>query len=374
MTGLSAQTVSVIMRHLEADRLLRRGEPQRGRVGQPLGAAVARSRGRLFRRREDRPAQPRRGAGRFRRRHPPRAAPGYPYPTPATTIAPDHRRGRAPARRCSATAPSGSPASASPCPSRSGTGPRRSARRRRRWTPGAASTSAPSSPRRLPYPVYLQNDATAACGAELAFGEHAGLQDFIYFYVGAFVGGGLVLNGGLFTGRTGNAAALGSMPVPDGAGGTEQLIDLASLVLLERRLRAAGLPRRRRSTTRPATGSGFGGAARRAGSTAAARGIAHAIAAAARDDRLRGGGDRRRLPAPVRRGWSPPSAPSSRGSTSRASHPPACAPAASGRSPARSAAPACRSSTATSSTSTIASKAPPGCRRRVRPRLPGWRR
>ena len=35
MTGLSAQTVSVIMRHLEADRLLRRGEPQRGRVGQP---------------------------------------------------------------------------------------------------------------------------------------------------------------------------------------------------------------------------------------------------------------------------------------------------------------------------------------------------
>ena len=96
--------------------------------------------------------------------------------------------------------------------------------------------------RLLPYPVYLQNDATAACGAELAFGDNAGLQDFIYFYVGAFVGGGLVLNGGLFTGRTGNAAALGSMPVPDGAGGTVQLIDRASLVLLERRLRAAGLP------------------------------------------------------------------------------------------------------------------------------------
>src|SRR6188768_380889 len=36
MTGLSAQTVSVIMRHLEADHLLQRGEPQRGRVGQPL--------------------------------------------------------------------------------------------------------------------------------------------------------------------------------------------------------------------------------------------------------------------------------------------------------------------------------------------------
>jgi hypothetical protein len=35
MTGLSAQTVSVIMRGLEADRLLRREAPQRGRVGQP---------------------------------------------------------------------------------------------------------------------------------------------------------------------------------------------------------------------------------------------------------------------------------------------------------------------------------------------------
>ncbi len=35
MTGLSAQTVSVIMRRLEDDGLLTRGEPQRGKVGQP---------------------------------------------------------------------------------------------------------------------------------------------------------------------------------------------------------------------------------------------------------------------------------------------------------------------------------------------------
>ena len=34
-TGLSAQTVSVIMRALEKDGLLTRGSPQRGRVGQP---------------------------------------------------------------------------------------------------------------------------------------------------------------------------------------------------------------------------------------------------------------------------------------------------------------------------------------------------
>ncbi len=36
LTGLSAQTVSVIVRQLEADGLLKRRSPQRGKVGQPL--------------------------------------------------------------------------------------------------------------------------------------------------------------------------------------------------------------------------------------------------------------------------------------------------------------------------------------------------
>jgi DNA-binding transcriptional ArsR family regulator len=35
ITGLSAQTISVIMRALEQDGLLLRGEPVRGRIGQP---------------------------------------------------------------------------------------------------------------------------------------------------------------------------------------------------------------------------------------------------------------------------------------------------------------------------------------------------
>jgi predicted NBD/HSP70 family sugar kinase len=129
----------------------------------------------------------------------------------------------------------------------------------------------------MPWPVYLQNDATAACGAELAFGTHGALQDFIYFYVGAFVGGGLVLNGGLFAGRTGNAAALGSMPVPDGADGSVQLIDLASLVLLERRLRAASLPLD--PLYDPAADWTSYGAHLDGWLAGAARGIAHAVAA-----------------------------------------------------------------------------------------------
>lgn len=90
------------------------------------------------------------------------------------------------------------------------------------------------------FPVYLQNDATAACGAELVFGQTGNLSDFIYFYIGAFAGGGVVLNGRLYSGPTGNAGALGSMPIP-GADGPTQLIDVASLAILEKALNERGI-------------------------------------------------------------------------------------------------------------------------------------
>ncbi len=91
------------------------------------------------------------------------------------------------------------------------------------------------------FPVYLQNDATAACGAELVFGQIGNLRDFIYFYIGAFAGGGIVLNGRLYSGPTGNAGALGSMPVPGADGRPTQLIDVASLAILEKALNARGI-------------------------------------------------------------------------------------------------------------------------------------
>ena len=122
----------------------------------------------------------------------------------------------------------------------------------------ADRTSAPSSPRCCPIRSTCRTTPPPPAGPSSPSATTPGCVDFIYFYVGAFIGGGLVLNGGLFAGRTGNAAALGSMPVPDGAGGSAQLIDVASLVLLERRLRAAGLPRRRALRSRTPTGSGFG--------------------------------------------------------------------------------------------------------------------
>ena len=89
-------------------------------------------------------------------------------------------------------------------------------------------------------PVYLENDATAACGAELVFGQAVGLRDFIYFYIGYFIGGGVVLNGNLFVGPKGNAGAFGSILVPSSDGQTQQLIDVASIATLERMVNVAG--------------------------------------------------------------------------------------------------------------------------------------
>src|SRR5271170_369590 len=93
------------------------------------------------------------------------------------------------------------------------------------------------------YPTTLCNDATAACAAEFFFGRCWRYRDFLYFFVGEFLGGGLVLDGALRPGRTGNAAALGSMPImaKSNVGAATQLIACASIYQLERRLEAAGI-------------------------------------------------------------------------------------------------------------------------------------
>ncbi len=95
-----------------------------------------------------------------------------------------------------------------------------------------------------PWPVYFANDITAACAAELMFGSGADHIDYLYVYIGSFIGGGLVLDGHLFPGRTQNAGALGSMPAgPSRTGAssprTPQLMNVASIYTLERKLIAA---------------------------------------------------------------------------------------------------------------------------------------
>ncbi|MFK8033461.1 MAG: ROK family protein [Hyphomicrobiales bacterium] len=85
-------------------------------------------------------------------------------------------------------------------------------------------------------PVHIVNDATAACKAEHVYGRGKEFRDYAYFFISAFVGGGVVLNHSVFEGHQGNAGALGSIRSVGPNGESRQLIDIASIHLLERRL------------------------------------------------------------------------------------------------------------------------------------------
>ena len=85
------------------------------------------------------------------------------------------------------------------------------------------------------------NDATAACRAEHLFGRGKEFRDYAYFFIGSFIGGGIVMNNTVFEGNQGNAGARGSMRAIGPLGESQQLIDVASIHLLEARLVEAGL-------------------------------------------------------------------------------------------------------------------------------------
>jgi len=89
--------------------------------------------------------------------------------------------------------------------------------------------------------VHLLNDATAACQAEHTYGRGKAFRDYAYFYIGAFIGGGIVLNNSVFEGRQGNAGALGSLRSLGPNGESMQLVDMASIHQLELRLREVDL-------------------------------------------------------------------------------------------------------------------------------------
>jgi predicted NBD/HSP70 family sugar kinase len=98
--------------------------------------------------------------------------------------------------------------------------------------------------RLVPWPVHFCNDATAACAAELAFGNQARYTNFLYIFFATLIGGGIVLNGTLYPGRAGYAGAFGSVLVPDANGSkpslAKSLIRCASNYILENTLRNEG--------------------------------------------------------------------------------------------------------------------------------------
>jgi predicted NBD/HSP70 family sugar kinase len=72
--------------------------------------------------------------------------------------------------------------------------------------------------RRLGVPAHVGNDANLGALAEVRAGAARGAANVIYVMLSSGVGGGLVLDGSLFTGHSGMTGELGHVPVdPDGA-------------------------------------------------------------------------------------------------------------------------------------------------------------
>ncbi|MDG4648188.1 ROK family transcriptional regulator [Roseibacterium sp. SDUM158017] len=240
-TGLSAQTVSRLIGALEADGLILRGDPQRGRVGQPsiplaldpegaffLGLKVGRRSVELV-------------ATDFLGRIVDREKRIYEYPAFDDVLqfsrqAIDTIRARLGPDRSGRISGLGiaMPFHLWGWAQRIGVSPDRMADWKVRDLEAELA-------KHVALPIFLQNDATAACSAELVFGGVALPANFASFYVAFFIGGGLVLRGSLFTGPHGNAAGLGPLTVPDRNGTVRHLIDLASLSTLEASLIAQGI-------------------------------------------------------------------------------------------------------------------------------------
>src|SRR5580704_4958541 len=242
-TGLSIQTSSVIMKHLESEGLLVREEPIRGKVGQPSIPMSLNPEGAfsiVFK-------FGRRSAsfvlidlvGNVRRLH--RRTYAYPVPDELEQIV---RLGLAeiagaldkdqttrvcglgiavPFQMWSWEAEIGTP---------------------HKVVDAWRSYDIKSEIEKLvPWPVHLCNDATAACAAELAFGNRARYANFLYVFFATLIGGGIVLDGSLYQGRAGYAGSFGSVLVPDSNSAeqsVQRLIRCASIYLLENQLKREG--------------------------------------------------------------------------------------------------------------------------------------
>ncbi|KKB78238.1 hypothetical protein VW35_11320 [Devosia soli] len=237
MTGLSPQTISIIANQLEDDGLLRREAVVRGKVGQPsvpysLNPEGAYSIGlKIGRRSVDLSLINFTGeVQRFLHQT-------YAYPTPAIIRAFTEKgladlQANLPAEVLARVTGLGIAS-----PYEMWTWPEEIGAPREDIDVWRKTDIRADLAKTCPWPVYFYNDITAACAAELMFGRGAEYVDYLYIFIGSFIGGGLVFNGHLFPGRTNNAGALGSMPAGSGQGGhAAQLMNVASIYVLEREL------------------------------------------------------------------------------------------------------------------------------------------
>jgi predicted NBD/HSP70 family sugar kinase len=104
-------------------------------------------------------------------------------------------------------------------------------------------------------PVFRENDGTAAAVAELFQGHGREIDDFLYVFIGTAIGGGVIIDGHYHRGATGNAGDVGLMPVPPSRlttaprpnGPYDILLTRASITSLLRHLRGSGVAIERRT-------------------------------------------------------------------------------------------------------------------------------
>jgi predicted NBD/HSP70 family sugar kinase len=239
LTGLSAQTVSTILRKLEVEGFLLRRAPKRGRVGKPSVPMAVDPDGALAfglkigRRSADLALMNMQGEVLGERQT------TYRYPMPAEifryladgidAFAADltpFQRGRlcgigiaAPAEIWSWVDVLGAPQD---------------------FTVWREIDFAEEVARISDLPLFIENDVTAACQAEHIFGRGREFSDYAYFFIGSFIGGGVVLNSSVVIGGQKNAGAFGSLRVTRRDGSEAALIDAASLYLLEAAITRSG--------------------------------------------------------------------------------------------------------------------------------------
>jgi predicted NBD/HSP70 family sugar kinase len=246
ITNLTAQTVSLITKRLLEDDLLLRGEPQRGRVGQPsvplslnpdgafaIGIKVGR-----------RSMDVLLVDFTCRVRH--RSALAYEHAEPAALLAAIDLRLKEARRRVKAPHRSRMQGIGIAAPLSMGgwqqlLGLPDTVAQQWRSFDIAAQVA-----RMVDTPVAWVKDTAAACVAELVAGQGRSVKSFLYIFVDTFIGGGLVIDSHLHAGVTGNAGALGSMPLglasqPSQAAAPPQMLSVASLLALEQAYAQAGL-------------------------------------------------------------------------------------------------------------------------------------
>ncbi|WP_404401564.1 ROK family transcriptional regulator [Pelagibacterium halotolerans] len=239
-TGLAAQTISVILRSLEEQRLIRRGDVLRGRRGQPATPIYLNPQGAyafgclLGWRQFDLVLCDLEGKVVVEESW------RYAYPDPEEMIGqiaqsvgrllerlPSNARNRA--LRLGLALPS------------AGVGDEGV-----KGVPRAVAAAwrernvADELSLRLEMPVREIGDGAAACSAENRQVMAAYYSDFGYLHLGHTMSGGVVLGGRLFTGRGGKAPDLGAMVVCTHAGPRARATDIAGSGELEAQLEAAG--------------------------------------------------------------------------------------------------------------------------------------